>query len=41
MSISIDVADSWLSVDGRVLAFAAHERRFADSVEHMGGSREA
>ena len=37
MSKPIDVADSWLSLDGHVLAFALHERRFADSVAASGG----
>ncbi|WP_347757110.1 aminotransferase class IV [Agrococcus sp. ProA11] len=30
-------ADSWLVVDGRVLAFERHRRRFADAVAEAGG----
>lgn len=30
-------ADSWLVVDGRVLAFDRHRRRFAHAVEQAGG----
>ncbi|UOW00655.1 aminotransferase class IV [Agrococcus sp. SCSIO52902] len=32
-------ADSWLSVDGAVLAFERHRARFADAVADAGGSR--
>lgn len=31
-------ADSWLVVDGRVLAFDRHQRRFADAVAQAGGN---
>lgn len=40
MGSPVVAIDSWLSVDGQVLAFAAHLERFASSVERTGGSRQ-
>ena len=38
---TVDAADSWLSLDGRVLAFEEHTARFARAVEFCGGDADA
>lgn len=38
---TVDAADSWLSIDGRVLAFETHVARFSRAVEFSGGDANA
>ncbi|MGO3134840.1 MAG: aminotransferase class IV [Agrococcus casei] len=38
---TVDAADSWQSLDGRVLAFEAHVARFSRAVEFSGGDATA